>query len=87
MNNKDFYSTKETVDKVTRWENERRYLKYLMYKTLASKWGQQPLEKNNKKIWTERKSKNQKAYEKILKNIREMLIKTAMCYPFTSIKL
>lgn len=37
MNNKDFYSPKDTVDKVTRWENEKRYMKYLIHKILANK--------------------------------------------------
>lgn len=36
MNNKDFYSAKDTADKVT-WENERKYLKYLIHKILANK--------------------------------------------------
>lgn len=37
MNNKDFYSPKDTVDKVTGWENEKRYMKYLIHKILANK--------------------------------------------------
>lgn len=74
-------------DKVTGWENGRSYLKYLAYKTLASKYEQQPLEKNKQKTWTEKKFKNQKGYEEMLKKIREMLIETAMCCCFTPIKL